>query len=122
MTDGKGKSSNTEELKKQVGKRIKDLRAAQGWNQQQLAKEADLTQSAIAQFENGERLPSTTALQSIAKAFKVSMEWLLAPDDGEDPDKQVGLEQLMNSAKELSTDQILTLNRLVEKFKPPEKE
>ena len=121
MTDLSDKASN-DELRKEVGKRIKLLRTAKGWNQQKLADEADLTQSAIAQFEKGERLPSTTALQSITGAFGISMESLLNPEPNADPDKILNLGQLMKDAKTLSADQILILNRLVQSMKPPEGE
>lgn len=117
MPEGSDKSSNDEQ-KKEVGKRIKELRTAKGWNQQKLADEADLTQSAIAQFEKGERLPSTTALQSMAKAFGISMESLLTQETNTDPNKILQLGELMTEAKGLSTDQILTLNRLVKDMKP----
>lgn len=117
MREGSDKSSNDEQ-KKEVGKRIKELRTAKGWNQQKLADEADLTQSAIAQFEKGERLPSTTALQNMAKAFGISMESLLTQESNTDPNKILQLGELMTEAKGLSTDQILTLNRLVKDMKP----
>lgn len=116
MREGSDKSND--EQKKEVGKRIKELRTAKGWNQQKLADEADLTQSAIAQFEKGERLPSTTALQSMAKAFGISMESLLTQESNTDPNKILQLGELMTEAKGLSTDQILTLNRLVKDMKP----
>jgi len=117
MPEGSDKSSNDEQ-KKEVGKRVKELRTAKGWNQQKLADEADLTQSAIAQFEKGERLPSTTALQSMAKAFGISMEALLTQESNTDPNKILQLGELMTEAKGLSTHQILTLNRLVKDMKP----
>lgn len=117
MVEPSGKSQN-EEQKKEVGKRIKELRIAKNWNQQKLADEADLTQSAIAQFEKGERLPSTTALRSMAEAFEISMESLLIQEINTDPNKILQLGKLMAEAKGLSTEQILTLNRLVKDMKP----
>lgn len=115
MVEGSEKGSN-DCLKKEVGKRIKELRTIKAWNQQKLADEADLTQSAIAQFEKGERLPSTTALQSMAVAFGISMESLLTGDNS-DPGKILNLAELMGNAKTLSADQIHRLNRFVESLK-----
>lgn len=113
-----GNEKGNDDLKKLVGERIKELRVKQLWNQQSLASKAQLTQSAIAQFERGDRLPSTTALQNIAKAFGVSMESLLSEETNTDIEKIKQLRALMEEAKSLSAPQILSLNRLVKEWKP----
>ncbi len=118
----KKKSEDAERYRKEVGKRLKQIRTALELNQRDLAEQADLSQSAIAQFENGDRLPSTTALQSICRVLGVSMEKVLSGSgsESEDPGKEVILERMMQKARGLSRENILTLNRFVEQL-PPEK-
>jgi transcriptional regulator with XRE-family HTH domain len=53
--------------------KIKELRKAAGLSQQQLAKKAKLSQSAIAQMESGLKDPRLGTLKKIAKALKVNI-------------------------------------------------
>lgn len=124
MTDKPDKQEEAKALREKVGKRINQIRTALGKTQKQLAKDAGLTQSTIAQFETGERLPSTTALHSIAAALGISMERLLSGGDvlAEDDGKEFLLERLTQKARELSRENILTLNRMVEQLPPERKE
>lgn len=115
------KEKHPEQLRQQVGRKIKDIRTLFGLSQQELADKADLSQSAIAQFERGDRLPSTTALQGIAKALGLSMEKLLSENESSpNSSKELLLEQLVKKARNLSNEDILQLNRWVEKIRPEE--
>jgi transcriptional regulator with XRE-family HTH domain len=58
-----------------IGIRIKEARSALGWSQVQLADEAGVTQSAIGNIESGLR-QRPRELVSLAKALRVSPEWL----------------------------------------------
>jgi transcriptional regulator with XRE-family HTH domain len=58
-----------------IGSRIKEARSALGWSQVQLADEAGVTQSAIGNIESGLR-QRPRELVSLAKALRVSPEWL----------------------------------------------
>lgn len=58
-----------------IGSRIKEARSALDWSQVQLADEAGVTQSAIGNIESGLR-QRPRELVSIAKALRVSPEWL----------------------------------------------
>ncbi|UVH54699.1 helix-turn-helix transcriptional regulator [Variovorax paradoxus] len=58
-----------------IGSRIKEARGALGWSQVQLADEAGVTQSAIGNIESGLR-QRPRELVSLAKALRVSPEWL----------------------------------------------
>lgn len=60
-----------------VAERIKNRRAELGITQTQLAKSAKLTPAAISQFESGLRKPSFDALSKLAKALKVTTDFLL---------------------------------------------
>jgi len=56
-----------------IGQKIIELRAKKDWTQAQLAKEAGISQSMIAYYENGNP-PSKKALIKIADIFKVPVK------------------------------------------------
>lgn len=58
-----------------IGSRIREQRCEIGWSQVQLADEAGVTQSAIGNIESGLR-QRPRELVSIARALRVSPEWL----------------------------------------------
>lgn len=123
MKDKKDKQAEAEEYRKKVGKRLYQIRTALELNQRELARKADLSQSAIAQFENGDRLPSTSALHSLCGALGIPMERLLSDEETTtDQGKEVLLERMMQKARELSKENILTLNRFVEQLPPERKD
>jgi len=55
--------------KRQLARRIRDLREAQHLTQAQLASRAHTTQSAIARLESGQVVPKLDLLQKIAAAM-----------------------------------------------------
>jgi len=52
-----------------LGQAVKEIRKHQGLSQEELAKEANITQTALSQIENGRR-PSVETLSRISKGFK----------------------------------------------------
>jgi transcriptional regulator with XRE-family HTH domain len=60
-----------------LGDRIKALRDAQGWTQQQLADKAKVSQQLVWKIESGQ-VSETKKLPSLAKAFGMTVEQLLA--------------------------------------------
>lgn len=58
-----------------VGEKIKGIRKLMGLTQRELAEKCGLATGTIQQYELGRRLPSYTALMSIAKALNL-------PEDG----------------------------------------
>ena len=60
---------------------IKDLRESQELSQYELAKALQVSQSAIAKWEQGKTEPTASALISISKFFKVSTDYLLELED-----------------------------------------
>lgn len=61
--------------------RIKQLRLENGLTQTQLAKETGFSQSAIAAWEAGERMPSADAIIKLANYFEVTTDYLLGLSD-----------------------------------------
>ncbi|WP_427185483.1 helix-turn-helix domain-containing protein [Bordetella bronchialis] len=59
------------------GQRVRQARIRRGWTQKQLADASGLTQSAIGNYESGQRVePTAAALLKLAKALRVPPAWL----------------------------------------------
>ncbi len=59
------------------GQRVREVRVRYGWTQKELALASGLTQSAIGNYESGQRTePTSAALIKLARALKVTPEWL----------------------------------------------
>lgn len=57
--------------------RLRSARMLQGWTQKDLAVASNLSQSAIGNYESGQRLrPSSDALIKLTRALRVSPMWL----------------------------------------------
>jgi transcriptional regulator with XRE-family HTH domain len=59
--------------------RIRELREARGWSQEQLAAKAGTTHSVISRLESGERRLNSDNMQAIARALGVPWAELLEP-------------------------------------------
>lgn len=57
--------------------RIKSIRLELGLTQQELAKNAGISQAGIAKWETGDRTPSMDCLISLAKYFQCSIDYLV---------------------------------------------
>jgi len=64
------------DIKEKIGRRIKELREAQGMSQKDLSYAADLDRSYIASVENGQRNISIVNIEKIAIALGVSLKEL----------------------------------------------
>jgi len=59
------------------GKRLRQLRLAAGWTQEQFAEAAGITTTYTSDLERGTKVPSLTILLRISRAFRISMADLL---------------------------------------------
>jgi transcriptional regulator with XRE-family HTH domain len=64
-----------------LGARIRELRKAREWSQEDLAAASDLHWTYIGQVERGERNLTLQSLKAIAKALNLKMSELLAGVD-----------------------------------------
>ena len=64
-----------------LNERIKMLRTENHISQSQLAKALVVSQKAVSLWESGDRVPSATAIASLAKYFCVSADYLLGLDE-----------------------------------------
>jgi transcriptional regulator with XRE-family HTH domain len=65
------------DVKRQFGKRVKQLRLEKEISQETLAHLADLDRTYIPSIEKGERNVSIEVIQKLAKAFKMKMSELI---------------------------------------------
>lgn len=72
----------SEQFKRALGSRIKQLRVAKHWTQQGLADQLGYADAATINYiENGKRIPSIELLYVIANTFDVSISFLLEGED-----------------------------------------
>lgn len=67
---------NIELNKKVIGTRIKDFREKFNISQEQLAYELNTSHSTISAYETGKTLILTSFAYTIAKNYKISLDWL----------------------------------------------
>jgi transcriptional regulator with XRE-family HTH domain len=60
-----------------IGDKILSLRKDNGWSQQQLAKEIGTSGPIIGRYERGEMTPSVEVAKKMAKAFRVTLDYLV---------------------------------------------
>jgi ribosome-binding protein aMBF1 (putative translation factor) len=63
----------------ELGAAVRGLREAKAWSQTQLAREAGMTQSAVARFEAGGTIPTLPVLQRLARALDANLVVQVAP-------------------------------------------
>lgn len=63
-----------EELTKQVGCRIKELRTDAGLSQTELSFKAELHRNYIGDMERGESLPSLVTIKKLCNAFEIDYQ------------------------------------------------
>jgi transcriptional regulator with XRE-family HTH domain len=63
-----------------LAERIKSLRRAKDWSQEQLAERASIQRSYLADLERGHRNPSVRTLVKVANALGVAVQALFDPD------------------------------------------
>lgn len=82
-----------------LGNRIKYLRTSHNLTQIEFAKKLNISNSALSQYEAGNRIPSDEVKSSIADCFDVSVDWLLGRDESNTSrpinDLEVELEDLI---------------------------
>jgi len=77
-------------LRKQLGKRIRELRKAKGWTQQELAERADLDYKYLGAVERGERNLTIDNVQKVADGLGLDAHQLfLFTEKGEQSSEKV---------------------------------
>lgn len=63
----------------ELGRTVRELREQHGWSQTELARTADMTQSAVARFEAGGTVPSLPVLERLAQALDADLNVQVTP-------------------------------------------
>ncbi|GAA1270143.1 hypothetical protein Psi02_20420 [Planotetraspora silvatica] len=63
----------------ELGKTVRAMREGRGWSQNVLAREAGMTQSAVARFEVGGTIPTLPVLERLARVLDADVEVRLTP-------------------------------------------
>lgn len=72
-----------------IGSKIIELRKAKKWSQEDLAKEVGSSRIMIGKYERNDNSPSIEVLLKIAKAFDVSVDYLIGEGQLSNYDKDV---------------------------------
>ncbi|GIW55293.1 MAG: hypothetical protein KatS3mg082_1697 [Nitrospiraceae bacterium] len=70
--------TNLENIRAKLGKRVRGLRKARGWSQEELAHRASLHPTYIGGIERGERNVSLINLAKLAEAFHIDLAEFLS--------------------------------------------
>ena len=65
------------DIRKQLGARVRALREARDWSQEELAEQAGLHRTYVSAVERGVRNPTVTVMARIAAALEVSLAGLV---------------------------------------------
>ena len=72
-----------------IGDKIIQLRKKKNWSQTDLSKEIKVSRTIIGNYERNENMPSVEILLKIAKAFDVSVDFLIGEAEVSNLDKAV---------------------------------
>ena len=68
----------TEEMRKQIGERIREARKRKGLSQEQLGEKLGLSFQAVSTWETGKFIPDPEHLPALAKELDLSLDGLFA--------------------------------------------
>jgi transcriptional regulator with XRE-family HTH domain len=63
-----------------LGKKLKELRKEKGWSQDEFAYNAQIDGRQVSRYENDRVMPSIEVIIKMAKAYNVSIDYLLLDD------------------------------------------
>ena len=68
-----------------LGEKIRQLRKAKGYSQEQLARKLDITQGAVSQWEKNITTPAAEQLKTLAEIFEITVDSLLSEETQSEP-------------------------------------
>lgn len=72
-------------IKKELGKKIKQLRTARGYTQEKLSEMADISQRALSSIEIGENFITAETLDKLLVALDITAEDLFSTNKAKEP-------------------------------------
>ena len=100
-----------------LGEKLEDLRKEKGWSQDELAYNAQIDGRQVSRYENDRVMPSIEVIVKIAKAYNVSIDFLLIDDAPRRPLEQPHLSKLAQrviTLENLSEDDEKSLLHLID--------
>ena len=99
------------ELKKKLGKRIKELRAFNNLKQAQLAEMVGIATKSQSCIETGKNFPSADLIEKYAKIFKIDVSEVLNISHEKDID--ILYEEIQSMIKSANNEQIILIYKLI---------
>lgn len=100
-----------ENLTKQLGKRVKELRKHRGYTQESLAQRADISDKYLSEVERGECKVSVEVLNKVASGLHVNLHDLVNFDSANG--RPQNEEQLIALIKNASDEELVMLQRVI---------
>lgn len=103
-----------------LGKRLRALREERHLTQLELAKYLKISNTALSQYEVGNRTPSDELKLQIAQFFDISLDFLFGRTEirnsSNDYDMPQNIKNLLRDAYKLTPEQLDAIQRLVDQF------
>ena len=88
------------------GKRVQNLRTAEGLSMEQLAGKLGISKSRVNMWENGGVIPRRDMLVKVAEFFGVSTDFLLGSgQEGKEPDESKEVQIIQRGLKDMNDEQ-----------------
>lgn len=95
-----------------IGKRVKELRKERNITAEELAKLCNVSQPVVSKLENNHRVHDVPTLKKICEVLDITLADFFAPENSSMP-LEKDLEELLNNAKELNSEQIRSLTNFL---------
>ena len=99
------------EIKKKLGKRIKELRALNNLKQAQLAEMVGIATKSQSCIETGKNFPSADLIEKYAKIFKIDVSEVLNISHEKEID--ILYEEIQSMIKSANNEQIILIYKLI---------
>lgn len=99
-----------EQQRREMGQRIKEMRAARNLRQQHIADAVGVTLRQYQNWQAGENIPDSEHLAKLAEVLEVTQEWLLR---GDTPDPFARSQQDVDARLEQLSEQVSELHDLL---------
>lgn len=96
-----------------VNDKLRKMLNNRGWTEYKMSKYSGLSESTIGNIFSRNTVPSIATLESICKAFGITLSQFFADDDGELIELNDELKELFNDWKTLSKEQKEAVSQLL---------
>ena len=104
-----------DDIRKLLGKRIKELRKYNGLSQEKLAELANIEQRSLSHIECGDTFPSRSLLD-VANALDIELKDLFDFEHLEQTDKSMR-DYILHNVESLNEDNLKTVYRMIKSMK-----